>query len=163
MMQRANGAADRLFGYGAGSLVGQSVNVLMPRALAELHDGFMAHHLATGERRIIGIGRDVEGARRDGTVFPLHLSVGRADVGDETMFIGILHDLTDRSAAHEALARSQRLDAVGQLTGGIAHDFNNLLTVIIGNLELLQMRGPDDRQTSLIDDALASAELGADL
>ncbi|MEO0669317.1 MAG: PAS domain S-box protein [Pseudomonadota bacterium] len=163
MMQRANGAADRLFGYDAGSLVGQSVNVLMPRALAELHDGFMAHHLATGERRIIGIGRDVEGARRDGTVFPLHLSVGRADIGDEPMFISILHDLTDRSAAHEALARSQRLDAVGQLTGGIAHDFNNLLTVIIGNLELLQMRGPDDRQTGLIDDALASAELGADL
>ncbi|WP_299647856.1 PAS domain S-box protein [uncultured Tateyamaria sp.] len=163
LMQRTNPAADRLFGYDEGTLIGQSVNVLMPKVLADLHDGFMSHHLKTGEKRIIGIGRDVEGQRKDGTVFPLHLSVGRADIAGTPMFIGILHNLTARRAAQEALARSQRLDAVGQLTGGIAHDFNNLLTVIIGNLELLQMRGVDERQTDLIDDALASAELGADL
>lgn len=162
-MQRANPAANRLFGYADGELIGHSVNMLMPRALAKLHDGFMAHHLETGEKRIIGTGRDVEGLRQDGTVFPLHLSVGRAQVDGQAMFIGILHDLTERHAAQEAVARSQRLDAVGQLTGGIAHDFNNLLTVIIGNLELLQMRGADERQTGLIDDALASAEMGADL
>ena len=163
VMRRTNAAADRLFDYPSGKLVGHSVNMLMPQALADLHDGFMAHHMNTGERRIIGIGRDVEGQRRDGTVFPLHLSVGRADIAGAPVFIGILHDLTKRRSAEEALARSQRLDAVGQLTGGIAHDFNNLLTVIIGNLELLQMRGVDERQASLIDDALASAELGADL
>ena len=163
IMQRVNPAADRLFGYPDGALVGQSVNVLMPDALSELHDGFMQHHLDTGERRIIDIGRDVQGMRQDGTVFPLHLSIGKADVGGQVMFIAVLHDLTERHAAQEALARSQRLDAVGQLTGGIAHDFNNLLTVIIGNLELLQIRGADERQIGLIDDALASAELGADL
>ncbi|MEX0369171.1 MAG: PAS domain S-box protein [Tateyamaria sp.] len=162
-MHRVNAAADKLFGYDRGALVGSSVNMLMPRALAELHDGFMRHHLKTGERRIIGLGRDVEGQRSDGAVFPLHLSVGRAEIAGEPMFIGILHDLTHRRSAEEALARSQRLDAVGQLTGGIAHDFNNLLTVIIGNLELLQMRGADERQTDLIQDALTSAELGADL
>lgn len=162
-MLRANPAANRLFGYTPGALIGQSVNVLMPKAIADQHDGYMTHHLETGEKRIIGIGRDLEGARRDGSTFPLHLSVGRAEIDRQTMFIGILHDLTERHAAQEALARSQRLDAIGQLTGGIAHDFNNLLTVIIGNLELLQMRGADERQTGLIDDALASAELGADL
>jgi len=163
VMVRANPAAGTLFGHDPDALTGQSVNMLMPAALAELHDGFMSHHLTTGEKRIIGIGRDVEGLRADGSVFPLHLSVGRAQIAGETMFIGILHDLTERHAAQEALARSQRLDAVGQLTGGIAHDFNNLLTVIIGNLELLQMRGADDRQLALIADALDSAEMGADL
>ena len=163
VMQRVNPAAERLFGYSGGTLAGQSVNVLMPKALSDLHDGFMKHHLETGERRVIGIGRDVEAVRQDGSVFPLHLSVGRTEGTDQPMFIAVLHDLTDRHSAQEALARSQRLDAVGQLTGGIAHDFNNLLTVIIGNLELMQMRGADERQTGLIDDALASAELGADL
>lgn len=163
VIQRVNPTAEQLFGFNTGMLVGQSVNVLMPKALADLHDGLMAHHLETGEKRIIGIGRDVEGKRQDGTVFPLHLSVGSAEVDGDTVFIAILHDLTARQAAQEALARSQRLDAVGQLTGGVAHDFNNLLTVIIGNLELLQMRGADERQRDLIDDALTSAEMGADL
>ena len=137
--------------------------MLMPEALAELHDSFMSHHIATGEKRITGRGRDVEGARRDGTVFPLHISVGHAQVEGRRMFIAVLHDLTQRKAAEDALARSQRLDAIGQMTGGIAHDFNNLLTVIVGNLELLEMRGADARQLPLIRDALSSAELGADL
>jgi signal transduction histidine kinase len=144
-------------------MVGQSVNMLMPEALAGMHDGYMTHHLKTGEQRIIGKGREVEGLRQDGKVFPLHLSVGSAELEDRKMFVAILHDLTERHAAKAALARSQRLDAIGQLTGGIAHDFNNLLTVVIGNLELLQMRGLDDRHAPLVADALDAAEMGADL
>ena len=162
-MIRANNAACNLFGYAEAAMLGNSVNMLMPEALAALHDGFMRHHIETGEKRIIGLGRDVEGLREDGSIFPLHLSVGHTEVAGERLFIGILHDLTDRRAAQEALARSQRLDAIGQLTGGIAHDFNNLLTVIIGNLELLEMRGVDERQLRLIRDSLDSAEMGADL
>lgn len=160
---RANAAAAKLFDYDIAQMLGQSVNMLMPQAMADLHDGFMSHHLTTGEKRIIGIGRDVEGQRRDGSVFPLHLSVGHTQIDQQRLFVGILHDLTYRKATEEALARSQRLDAIGQMTGGIAHDFNNLLTVIVGNLELLEMRGANDRQLPLIKDALDSAELGADL
>lgn len=160
---RVNTAAAKLFQYQAEDLVSQSVNILMPEALAALHDGFMSHHIDTGEKRIIGLGRDVEGLRRDGTVFPLHLSVGHAEVADQHMFIAILHDLTKQNATEQALARSQRLDAIGQMTGGISHDFNNLLTVVIGNLELLEMRDPDPRQVPLINNALEAAELGADL
>ncbi|WP_107847505.1 PAS domain S-box protein [Litoreibacter ponti] len=160
---RANAAAARMFQFDTDEMVGQSVNMLMPQALARLHDGFMAHHVETGEKRIIGIGRDVEGQRKDGSIFPLHLSVGHSQVGGTRIFIGILHDLTNRKATEDALARSQRLDAIGALTGGIAHDFNNLLTVIVGNLELLEMRGADDRQLPLIKDALETAEMGADL
>ena len=160
---RANAAAGAMFGIEVADMPGQSVNILMPQALAVLHDGFMTHHMKTGEKRIIGKGRDVEGQRRDGTVFPLHLSVGSAQVDGQWVFIAILHDLTHRKATEEALARSQRLDAIGQLTGGIAHDFNNLLTVITGNLELLEMRGATARQQPLIKDALEAAELGAEL
>lgn len=160
---RANAAAARMFQFDVTEMLGQSVNMLMPEALATLHDGFMSHHIKTGEKRIIDIGRDVEGQRKDGSVFPLHLSVGHSQVEGRRIFIGILHDLTARKATEEALARSQRLDAIGKMTGGIAHDFNNLLTVIVGNLELLEMRGADDRQMPLIKDALDSAEMGADL
>ena len=160
---RANPAAARMFQYDVAEIVGQSLNMLMPQPLADVHDGFMSDHVETGENRIIGVGRDVEGMRKDSSTFPLHLSVGHSEVGGENIFIGILHDLTRRKATEDALARSQRLDAIGQMTGGISHDFNNLLTVIIGNLELLSMRGADDRQLPLINDALESAELGADL
>jgi len=160
---RVNAAASQMFLKDPSDMMGSNVKILMPEALAVLHDGYMGHHIKTGEKRIIGIGRDVQGLRSDGTVFPLHLSVGNTQVEGQRLFIGILHDLTNRKATEEALARSQRLDAVGQMTGGIAHDFNNLLTVIIGNLELLEMRDPSDNQRALISDALASAELGSDL
>lgn len=160
---RVNAATCEMFQRAAEELVGQSVNILMPEAMAGLHDGFMQHHIETGENKIIGIGRDVEGVRKDGSVFPLHLSVGETRHLQQRMFIGILHDLTERIAAQDALARTQRLDAVGQMTGGISHDFNNLLTVIIGNLELMQMRNPDASMASLITDALDAAEMGAEL
>ncbi|WP_299417781.1 PAS domain S-box protein [uncultured Sulfitobacter sp.] len=160
---RTNAAAARLFQFDVAEMLGQSVNILMPKALAALHDGFMSHHIKTGEKRIIDIGRDVEGQRKDGSIFPLHLSVGHSQVEGKRIFIAILHDLTHRKATEEALARSQRLDAIGKMTGGIAHDFNNLLTVIVGNLELLEMRGADKRQLPFIKDALESAEMGADL
>lgn len=163
MILRANAAAASLFLYDVPEMTGQSVNMLMPKALATLHDGFMRHHIETGEKRIIGLGRDVEGQRKDKSVFPLHLSVGHAEADGQRIFVGILHDLTNRKATEDALARSQRLDAIGQMTGGIAHDFNNLLTVIIGNLELMDMRGATDRQVPLIKDALDAAELGSDL
>jgi PAS domain S-box-containing protein len=159
---RANAAAEALFGHAPGALEGQGVEVLMPRAYAERHAGFMRHHLETGERRIIGIGREVEGRRADGSVFPLHLSVGRADLPQGPGFVAILHDLTRRRAAEAALARTERMDALGRMTGGVAHDFNNLLAVVIGNLELLETRvGEQDRP--LLGDALAAAQLGADL
>lgn len=160
---RANPAACRLFQYEDDELLGQSVNKLMPFTLADLHDGFMQYHLQTGEKRIIGKGREVEGQRKDQSVFPLHLSVGETQASGKRLFIAILHDLSHHKATQSALERSQRLDAIGQMTGGIAHDFNNLLTVVIGNLELLEKRGADERQLRLIYDALDAAELGADL
>ena len=160
---QANSAAAQMFQYSGADLPGKNVKILMPQAVADLHDGFINHHVTTGEKKIIGIGRDVEGQRKDGSTFPLHLSVNQSRVDAERIFVAILHDLSSRKATEEALARSQRLDAIGQMTGGIAHDFNNLLTVIIGNLELLEMRGADARQVPLIQDALASAQLGADL
>lgn len=160
---RTNPAACQMFQYDSDQLLGQCVNIIMPASIADHHDAYMRHHLRTGEARIIGTGRELEGLRKDQTTFPLHLSIGRATVAGKTVFVGILHDLTHRKAADAALARSQRLEAIGQMTSGIAHDFNNLLTVVIGNLELLEMRGATDAQKELIKEALESAELGSEM
>ena len=159
---RVNRAAARMFGYSPEEMLGQKLEMIMPPNYAHAHQGYMRHHMDTGERRIIDIGRDVEARHRDGRIFPVNLSVGRADLESGAIFVGVLHDLTGRVAAQEALSRSQRLDAVGQMTGGIAHDFNNLLTVIIGNLELMQMQN-EEADAPLLNDALEAAELGSEL
>lgn len=160
---RANPAAAEIFGYDHQALTGQSIDTLMPADIAHAHNEFIDRYMRTGERRILGTGRELQGKHKDGTIFPLHLSVGRAEVDGAPVFAAILHDLTERHATQTALARSQRLDAIGKLTRGIAHDFNNLLTVVIGNLELLEIRGATDSQLPLIHNALASAQLGAEL
>lgn len=158
-----NASTARMFGYEESELIGQNVKVLMHQDMAHQHDGFLDAYLNTGVNKIIGIGRNVEGRRKDGSSFPLHLSVGHAETKGKMIFVGIMHDLTQRRLSEKALARSQRLEAVGQMTGGIVHDFNNILTVIMGNLELLEMRGVDDTVQSLINDAVEATELGADL
>ncbi len=160
---RCNPAAYRTFGYDADELLGRNISVLMPERESRRHDAYMSHHLATGEERIIGRGRELEGLRKDGSVFPLHLSVGRSERDGHVQFVAILHDLTRRRAAELALERSRRLEAIGQMTGGVAHDFNNLLTLIIGNLELAMQKDVTPDVRGLIYDGLEAAEVGADL
>jgi PAS domain S-box-containing protein len=162
-IRRCNAAAGRLFGYQPDELLGQSINCLMPPGEAGRHDAWLHHHLATGEAHIIGTGRELEGRRKDGSLFPLHLSIGRTDTPDGPIFVAILHDLTRRRNAQAALERTQRLGAIGEMTGGIAHDFNNILTLVIGNLELASHRDVTPEVRALLEDALEAAELGADL
>ena len=77
----------------------------MPPPYREEHDGYLAHYLATGEKKIIGIGREVVGLRKDGTTFPMDLSVAEARLGDERIFVGIIRDITERKRAEEARSR----------------------------------------------------------
>ncbi|QJF52362.1 PAS domain-containing sensor histidine kinase [Roseobacter ponti] len=160
---RASAAAHSTFGYEPGELTGRNVRILMPETLGTLHDGYIARHIATGEVRILDAMRDVEGRRKDGSSVPLQITLGGIDAGGAQHFTAVMHDLTRRRATQNALSRSQRMDAIGQMTGGIAHDFNNILTLLIGNLELLELRGLTDRQAGPVADALHAAQLGADL
>jgi PAS domain S-box-containing protein len=163
VIESFSGAAERLFGYTADEVIGRNVSLLMPSPHREAHDEYLSHYLRTGERRIIGIGRLVEGLRKDGTIFPMELAVGEVKLSGQTLFTGFVRDISDRRRMERELQHAQKMEAVGQLTGGIAHDFNNLLTVIIGNLEMLENRITDPRQRELLQDASEAAELGAQL
>lgn len=132
-----NPACTRLFQYAAEDLLGRNVKMLMPSPFQEEHDRYLARHRETGVRRIIGIGRELKGLKSDGTIFPMYLSVGEAIAGEETIFVGIIYDLTEKKRSEEIILHHQKMDAIGQLSGGIAHDFNNILSVIGGNLEMI--------------------------
>ena len=169
-IESINPATERLFGYSASELIGQNVKVLMPEPYRGEHDGYIASYLATGTKKIIGIGREASGRRKDGTTFPLHLSVSEFSADGRRHFTGMIHDLSDRKHVEEALRESERrlaqlqkMEAVGQLTGGIAHDFNNLLLVISGNLELLEPQLANDDSRTLLREARDAAALGAKL
>lgn len=154
VIRYANPACGRLFLYDPDVLIGRSVSTLMPSPFARAHDGYLARHRDTKVRGIVGSGRELQGLRSDGVVFPMYLSVGEALISGETRFIGIVYDLSEKKRAEEFILHHQKLDAIGQLSGGIAHDFNNILSVIGGNLEI--MAGHD--QTPGARRALARAQ-----
>ena len=147
-------AAERQFGYAAAETCGQNVKLLMPSPYCEEHDTYLQRYLATGERRIIGIGRVVVGLRKDGSTFPMELSVGEARAGGRRVFIGFIRDLTESQKArarlqelqHELLHAS-RLRSTGQMAAALAHEVNQPLTAaanyLRGAQRLLDVAQPD--------------------
>ncbi len=167
VIQSFNKACVGLFGYATDEVIGQNVKILMPEPYHSEHDGYIAAYLETGVPKIIGIGREVMGRRKDGSTFPMELAVGTSPAAGNHAFVGIIRDLAERHEAErqrEQLRQAQKMEAVGQLTGGLAHDFNNLLAIIIGNLDMLrEVRADDPVTNELVRDALESALRGADL
>ena len=139
-----NPAAEHLFGYSADEVIGRNVNVLMPSPYHEEHDGYLGRYLATGVQKIIGIGRDVTGKRKDGSMFPLHLSVGEMSLAGERKFTGILHDLSARVAIEERLREQTALARLGEMAAVIAHEVKNPLAAVRGAIQVIGGRLPAD-------------------
>jgi two-component system, LuxR family, sensor kinase FixL len=130
-------AAENLFGYLENEIIGQNVCMLMPSPHREVHDAYIARYMRTGEKRIMGTGRVVEGLRRDGTLFPMELAIGEAQAEGHRAFTGFVKDLTERFAAEARmqelqaeLTHASRLSAMGSLASALAHELNQPLTAV---------------------------------
>ena len=142
MIQSFSATAQRLFGYDPAAVIGRNVSMLMPGPYSEQHDGYLARYMATGERRIIGIGRVVLGLRSDGSTFPMELSVGEMRSGERRYFTGFVRDLTDRQATQQRLHELQaelihmsRYTALGEMASALAHELNQPMTAIANYLK----------------------------
>jgi two-component system sensor kinase FixL len=145
-----NPSAERLFGYAEREVVGRNVSILMPSPYREEHDIYLARYLATGVQRIIGIGREVQGLRKDGTTFPVHLSVGEMLVNSERKFTGILHDLSARVRIEEQLREQSTLARLGEMAAVIAHEVKNPLAGIRGAIQVIGGRLPEGSRDAVM-------------
>jgi two-component system, LuxR family, sensor kinase FixL len=167
-IQFFSAAAERLFGYTADEVMGRNVNLLMPNPYHEQHDGYLARYLATGERRIIGLGRVVVGQRKDGTSFPIELAVGEVAAGEQTLFTGFVRDLSETQERERRLHEVQaelihmsRLSELGQMVSALAHEVNQPLTAIQNYLQAgqhLVAAGELDKAQSLFAKAVEQSE-----
>ena len=139
-----NRAAEQMFGYREVEVIGQNVSLLMPEPDRSNHDGYLRHHLETGEKRIIGVGRAVTGMRRDGQRFPVHLSVGEMDIDGEKHFTGILHDLSKRTELEDRLREATAMARLGEMAAVIAHEVKNPLAAVRGAVQVMGSRLPKD-------------------
>ena len=166
IMQFFSTAAERLFGYAEQEAIGKNVSELMPNPDRSRHDGYLARYRSTGERHIIGIGRIVTGKRRDGTTFPMHLSIGEMQSGGEPYFTGFVRDLTEHQQTQARLQELQselvhvsRLSAMGEMASALAHELNQPLAAISnymkGSRRLLA--GSTDPNTPKIENAMDRA------
>jgi two-component system sensor kinase FixL len=154
LIQSFSTAAERLFGWTSSEMLGRNVKALMPSPYREGHDGYLERYLTTGERRIIGMGRVVVGERRDGSTFPMELSVGEMQSDSGRYFTGFVRDLTERQQTETRLQELQgelvhigRLSAMGEMSSTLAHELNQPLSAIANYLKgsgrLLQAETPD--------------------
>jgi two-component system, LuxR family, sensor kinase FixL len=169
-------AAERLFGYTAEEAIGRNISILMPEPDRHRHDSYITRYRRTGERHIIGVGRVVTGQRKDGSTFPMHLSVGEMRLKDRQHFTGFIRDLTERQETQAKLQELQvnlfhvsRLSALGEMASSLAHELNQPLAAINNYLKgcqhLLQdSQGPRAAMTrEALDKAAAQALRAGDI
>lgn len=130
-------AAEKIFGYTQNEVTGQNVKMLMPEPYHAEHDGYVSRYLSTGEKRIIGIGREVRAKRKNGEVFVAELAVGEVAADSTVVFTGFLRDVTDRVDAQRRATRLQqsldqmaRMQMLGEMSSALAHEINQPLTAV---------------------------------
>ena len=149
-IEALNRGAERLFGYAASEALGRNVSMLMPSPYRDEHDHYLARYLTTGRAKIIGVGREVEGRHKDGTTFPIHLSVGQFTLGGEQKFTGILHDLSGRVRMEAQLRERDSLARLGEMAAVIAHEVRNPLAGIRGAVQTIGAQLPPDGRNSVM-------------
>jgi len=166
VMHSFSSAAERLFGYSASEVLGKNVKMLMPSPYRENHDAYIERYLATGERRIIGIGRVVVGERKGGSTFPMELAVGEMRSSNQRFFTGFIRDLTEPQKTEARLQELQaeivhisRLTAMGEMASALAHELNQPLSAIANYMKGMRrlLEDGSDERSAMLRDAMEKA------
>ena len=164
-----NKAAEQIFGYSSDEVVGQNISMLMPEPYLSEHDGHLAKYRATGKAHILGISREVMGRGRDGSLFPLELSVNELLLGDKLRFVGTVRDITERKlaesllqVANEELSAARDVaqaanDAKSVFLATMSHEIRTPMNGVIGMLEMLQQSDLKSHQLEMLDTINESA------
>lgn len=135
IVESVNPAACRMFGYAPDEVVGRNVSLIMPSPHRDQHEDYLANYLSTGQARIIGIGRELEGQRKDGTVFPMELSVSEVRLGDRRLFTGLIRDISERRELEQTVANAgeqERTRIARELHDGLGQQIGGLLFLMNG-------------------------------
>lgn len=151
-----NAACERLFGFSVAEAIGQNVKLLMPAPYREEHDGYIRNYRESGVPKIIGIGREVVGRRKDGSTFPMDLSVGEAKLASGSVFVGIIKDLTQRKRSEQRTRELQdellhvsRLSDMGEMASSLAHELNQPLTAVMNYVQAARRMLQQDQDANL--------------
>jgi len=159
-----NKGAAQTFGYSESEAVGKPLTMLMPDRFKEAHTNGLAQAVKNGGILRDGVTHELVGLRKSGQEFPLELTLGSWKWEEELYFSAIVLDITNRKLTEKRLRRSQKMDAIGQLTGGIAHDFNNILGIMLGNLDLWsRVEHTNEKTKKRLDTISKSAQRAANL
>ncbi len=154
-----NPAASRMFGWAPDEVLGKDVSMLMPESEGSRHDEYIKNFTRTGFGRIIGIGREVMGEKKDGTIFPMHLGVGAVQVEGKHVFVGTVRDLTEFQTMQRELFETQNLATLGELAASVAHEIKNPLAAISGVIGVLRDRmASEDPHSQILDELVGRVD-----
>jgi len=152
-----NPAAEDIFGFSEEEVLGKNVKILMPEPYRSGHDGYLNNHLTTGEKKIIGIGREVSGRCKDGSVFPMDLAVSPMQISGKPMFVGLVRNITERKQ-HEKGIKLAKLAAESanrmksEFLANMSHELRTPLNAIIGYSEMLKEDAEEEGNAQTMDD-----------
>ncbi|HEY7387823.1 MAG TPA: ATP-binding protein [Bryobacteraceae bacterium] len=155
----ANRRAEEMFGYTRAELLGAGIEMLLPESKQAVHESEREKYFQRPRVRPMGIGMELMGRRRDGSEFPIEVSLNTAETPEGVFAIAFVTDISQRKQLEEQLVHAQKMEAVGRLAGGVAHDFNNMLTVISGYTRMiLEELSPQDPLREYADEIAKAAD-----